>query len=152
MTGVVAPNSRLLKNSELQGMSFHRKSNEEIAIGFRPDQLMSYALNADSLHRYGSEHKILNLLNKAAALQQIKDVEVTSLSSERQRIVQEVSRLSRLGSFRQQVLFAYGQKCAITRVQLRLVDAAHILPVGDEIFGRLRDRGTSFLTTYRDSK
>ena len=32
--------------------------------------------------------------------------------------------------FRQRVLFAYGHRCAVTRVQLRLVDAAHILPVG----------------------
>jgi putative restriction endonuclease len=27
-------------------------------------------------------------------------------------------------------MFAYGNRCAVTRVQLRLVDAAHILPVG----------------------
>jgi putative restriction endonuclease len=30
------------------------------------------------------------------------------------------------------VLFAYGNRCAVARVQLRLVDAAHILPVGAE--------------------
>lgn len=119
-----------LKNAEMQGMSFHRKSNNEIAIGFRPDHLMNYALNCESLHRYGREHTVLGLLNKATALQEIKDVDVSSLSVERQRIVREVSRLSRVASFRQQVVFAYGQRCAVTRVQLRLVDAAHILPVG----------------------
>ncbi len=27
-------------------------------------------------------------------------------------------------------MFAYGSRCAVTRIQLRLVDAAHILPVG----------------------
>lgn len=27
-------------------------------------------------------------------------------------------------------LFAYGNRCAVTRIQLRLVEAAHILPVG----------------------
>ena len=32
--------------------------------------------------------------------------------------------------FRHRVPFAYGHRCAVTRVQLRLVDAAHILPVG----------------------
>ena len=41
-----------------------------------------------------------------------------------------MSRLSRAADFRQRVLFAYGNRCAVTRVQLRLVDAAHILPVG----------------------
>jgi putative restriction endonuclease len=38
--------------------------------------------------------------------------------------------MSRAADFRQRVLFAYGNRCAVTRVQLRLVDAAHILPVG----------------------
>lgn len=119
-----------LKKAELEGMSFHRKSNDEIAIGIRQDHLMAYALNAESLHRYGREGTVLKLLTKATALEEIKEVEVAPLSMERQRIVREVSRLSRVASFRQQVLFAYGQKCAVTRVQLRLVDAAHILPVG----------------------
>jgi len=45
-------------------------------------------------------------------------------------MVQTVSRLSRAANFRQQVLAAYGNRCATTRTQLRLVDAAHILPVG----------------------
>ncbi|MDI7268102.1 MAG: HNH endonuclease [Myxococcota bacterium] len=44
--------------------------------------------------------------------------------------MQTITRLSRLGSFRQQVLTAYGHRCAVTGVQLRLVDAAHVLPVG----------------------
>ncbi len=52
------------------------------------------------------------------------------LAQPRRQIVQEVRRLARLGSFRKQVLQAYGNRCAITRVQLRLIDAAHILPVG----------------------
>ena len=29
-------------------------------------------------------------------------------------------------------MLAYDQRCAVTRIQLRLVDAAHILPVGAE--------------------
>lgn len=69
-------------------------------------------------------------LNRATSFKRIQPKDVANLSVERQRVVQEVSRLSRLGSFRQQVLFAYGNRCAVTRVQLRLVDAAHILPVG----------------------
>lgn len=119
-----------LKRAEIDGLSFHRKSNDEIAVGIRPDQLMNYALNAESLHRFGKEGPVLKLLAKATALKPIEPADVQNLTVERKRIVQEVSRLSRLGSFRQQVLFAYGAKCAVTRVQLRLVDAAHILPVG----------------------
>src|SRR5271165_5589625 len=40
------------------------------------------------------------------------------------------NRSTRYTAFKQRVLFAYGNRCAVTRAQLRLVDAAHILPVG----------------------
>jgi len=120
----------VLRRSETEGLSFHRKSNAEIAIGIRPDQLMTYALNADLLHRYGREANIFRLLNRAVQLHEIPEEEVDGLSTERQRIVQTVSRLSRDASFRKQVVFAYGNRCAVTRMQLRLVEAAHVLPVG----------------------
>lgn len=50
-----------------------------------------------------------------------------------------VSRLSRDSDFRRKVTIAYDRRCAVTRMQLRLIDAAHILPVGakgssDEIY------------------
>lgn len=112
------------------GIAFDRKSNDEIAIGIRPDQLLNYALNANHLHKYGKEPATLRLLAKASSLQNIPSADLEGLSETRQRIVQTVSRLSRAANFRFQVLNAYGNRCAVTRAQLRLVDAAHILPVG----------------------
>jgi len=35
-------------------------------------------------------------------------------------------------SFRRKVVTAYERRCAVTRIQLELIDAAHILPVGIE--------------------
>lgn len=121
-----------LRRAEIDGLSFHRKSNDEIAVGIRPDMFVAYCFNASLLHRYGREANVLRLLNQASHLEQPAAQEVEVLSTQRQRVVQEVSRLSRLASFRQQVLFAYGNRCAVTRAQLRLVNAAHILPVGAE--------------------
>jgi putative restriction endonuclease len=121
---------QVLKHAETEGLSFHRKGNDEVAIGVRPDQFMLYALNAGPLHRYGREANVFRLLNRAVQLQEVPQRDVSSLSAERRRVVQTVSRLSRDASFRQQVLFAYGNRCAVTRMQLRLVEAAHILPVG----------------------
>jgi putative restriction endonuclease len=118
-----------LRRAETEGLSFHRKSNDEIAVGIRPDMFMAYAMNAQMLHRYGREANILRLLNQAVHEPPPQQA-VEPLSTERQRIITEVSRLSRAADFRQRVLFAYGSRCAVTRVQLRLVDAAHILPVG----------------------
>ncbi len=119
-----------LRKAETDGLSFHRKGNNEIAVGIRPDMLMAYAMNATVFHRYGREANILRLLNQAVHEPTIPAEEVEALSTERQRVIAEVSRLSREAGFRQRVLFAYGNRCAVTRVQLRLVDAAHILPVG----------------------
>jgi putative restriction endonuclease len=118
-----------LRRAETEGLSFHRKSNDEIAVGVRPDMFMAYAMNAQMLHRYGRESNVLRLLNQAVH-EPPSPQEVEPLSAARQRVVTEVSRLSRAADFRQRVLFAYGNRCAVTRVQLRLVDAAHILPVG----------------------
>src|ERR1700674_5816266 len=91
---------------------------------------MDYATNASVLHRYGRDANVLRLLNQAVHLQPIPAREIEVLSQERQRVVTEMRRWSREAGFRQRVLFAYGNRCAVTRVQLRLVDAAHILPVG----------------------
>lgn len=119
-----------LRRAETEGLSFHRKGNDEIAIGIRPDMFMAYVMNAEILHRYGSEANVLRLLNSAVQQQPLREREVELLTQERQHLIVAVSRWSRLSGFKQRVLFAYGNRCAVTRVQLRLVDAAHILPVG----------------------
>jgi putative restriction endonuclease len=72
------------------------------------------------------------LLTKATALEPISPAELESVTKKRQKIISRISRLAREGNFRQQVLNAYGNRCAVTRMQLRLVEAAHILPVGAE--------------------
>ncbi|MGH9683897.1 MAG: HNH endonuclease [Candidatus Acidiferrales bacterium] len=119
-----------LRQAETDGLSFHRKSNDEIAIGIRPDMFLAYAMNAEVLHRYGSEANVLKLLNKAVHQEPLGAKEMGVLTQERLRVVSEVSRWSRDAGFKQKVLFAYGNRCAVTRLQLRLVDAAHIFPVG----------------------
>ncbi len=119
-----------LQRAETEGLSFHRKSNDEVAIGIRPDMLVAYAMNATVLHRYGSEANVLRLLNRAVHREPLPARETEALTQERRRVVTDVSRWSREAGFKQSVLFAYGNRCAVTRLQLRLVDAAHIVPVG----------------------
>ena len=50
---------------------------------------------------------------------------MVKLAKERQRIVESVSRYARESSFGRQVMDAYGNRCAVTRAQLNLVDAAY---------------------------
>lgn len=117
-------------HSALQnGLSFVTKENDEIAIGVRSDQFLTYCLNVEPLHLYGAESNLTQLLTKAVELQEIPELDVLALTAERKLIVENVSRYSRNANFRKVVLSAYDNRCAVTRFQLRLVDAAHILPV-----------------------
>ncbi len=114
------------------GLSFTRKGNEEIAIGIRDDQFLVYALNASLFHREGASSGMPELLQQAVELQDIAPEDIGRLSEERVRVIQEVNRYSRDSTFRKRVITAYERRCAVTRMQLQLIDAAHILPVGVE--------------------
>jgi len=137
-----------LRRAETEGLTFHRKSNNEVAIGIRPDQLLVYAATAEAFHRYGSEAAVLPLLERAATGAEIRNRDVRALSTERRRLVEVTSRLSRLSSFKREVLFAYGHTCAVTRVQLQLVEAAHILPVGSPESADHVTNGIALSPTY----
>ncbi len=114
------------------GLSFTTKDNDEIAIGIRPDQLLLYCVNSEKLHKYGAESRITAMLTRAVELERIPDQEVSGLSIERRRIVENITKYARSANFRRLVLGAYDNRCSVTRAQLRLVDAAHILPVASE--------------------
>ncbi len=114
------------------GLAFHEKENREIAVAFRSDQFLNYIRNANILHQLGDDAPALDLVVRAAKSEEIVPQDIQSLPVERQRIVTNVSRYARDGSFRQRVLSAYEHRCAVTRAQLKLVDAAHILPVSVE--------------------
>ncbi len=128
---------RVVHQAQQDGLAFDRKDNLELAIGVRPDQLLNYIGHANDLHRHGADTRTFQPLEAVVAAPRLSieeeahlNAELDRLTQPRRKLVQEVQRLSRLAGFRRQVLFAYGSRCAVTRAQLRLVDAAHILPVG----------------------
>ncbi len=130
------------------GLSFARKGNDEIAVGFRPDQFLSYVLNSEVLHAEGADADMINLLSRAASLQPITSRDFRQLPKERQRIVSTVAKLSRDSAFARKVIVAYDRRCAVTRLQLRLIDAAHILPVGAEDSNDEVNNGLCLTPTY----
>lgn len=119
-----------LRTARHTGLTFSRKTNDEIAIGIRPDLFIDYTLHHHQLHRHGVNASDLRLLTMATQGQIIPPESLAPLPAIRQRLVQTVTRLSREANFREQVMRAYANRCAVTGIQLRLVDAAHILPVG----------------------
>ena len=121
-----------INSAKTDGWSFHTKTNDEIAVGIRPDLLLNYIADARILHKYGTNSQLLGLLNKAAKSEHLPDKDINKLAKNRQKVVREVSKLSRDAAFRKNVIDAYGSRCAVTKVQLRLLDAAHILPVASK--------------------
>ena len=136
-------------HSALQnGLSFVTKDNDEIAISIRPDQFLTYCLNAESLHLHGAQNDFAEILTKSAELQKIPKQDISSLTEDRKIIVENIRRYSRDANFRKSVLNAYDNRCAVTRMQLRLVDAAHILPVPSSVSSDHVTNGVALSPTF----
>lgn len=123
----------IVQQAEEEGLSFGRKSNDEITVGIRPDHFLAYAFNSGDMHEHGPA-----LLDDPSgpepSAEQYESPDLFASSTgevqePRDRITQEVSRYVREARFRKEVRRAYNHRCAVTGMQLGLVDAAHILPV-----------------------
>jgi len=80
----------------------------------------------------GADATVYHLLSRVGRLESVTEDEINKLPVDRRRIVKKLSHLVRDSHFRRKVTVAYDRKCCVTGLQLRLIDAAHILPVGAE--------------------
>lgn len=118
-----------LANAHTHAFSIHRRQNGEIVVAFRPEFLVDYAINSESLHKTGKAVEDLSLLN---SLDSLTDAQIGAVTNkERQVILSRIARKYRAHDFRRRVLGAYEHRCAVCGVQLELIDAAHIIPVAD---------------------
>lgn len=106
--------------------AFAKERTGEIAIVVRHDFLLTYVLNARAMHAFGEIPAGAKKLNSVVATH--GDLP-SAVPPERRREVVTVSRAVRAWDFGKRVLSAYGNSCAACDVQLRLIEAAHIVPV-----------------------
>ena len=109
--------------------SFQRRGNGETIVALVPDQMTNYISRQSQLHTLGrdefEETALSNLLiEEPETIAGFEQVPI-----ERQSMLTEVSRWARDRTFRDRVLRAYGHRCSVCLLQLRLVQAAHIVPV-----------------------
>lgn len=119
-----------LRKAYVNGIAPWTKDNDEIAVSFRPDFLVEYIRNLESLHAFGeSKHDLDVLENAVVEPNTVNDEVLSGIAATRQTALSNVVRKVRDNSFKSRVLTAYGNKCAFCGLQMKLVDAAHIVPV-----------------------
>jgi len=119
-----------LRKAHIKGVAPWIKDNQEIAIAFRPDFMVEYIRNLESLHSFGESDQDLEVLEEVTENpDEVNDTEISEVTVERQTAIISVKKKIRDNSFKSRVLTSYSYRCAFCGVQLKLIDAAHILPV-----------------------
>lgn len=121
-----------LRNAYVNGFSPCDKGNQELAIAFRPDFFVEYVRNLEALHDFGQQADDVAALDIVSKHPEMNDEDIHITDSVRKTIVISIRKRLRDSNFRERVLTAYGFRCAVCSTQLKLVDAAHIIPVQHE--------------------
>lgn len=139
-----------LLNAHKRAFAAYDRANGEIAIAFRPEFIVDYALNADRLHEQkGSVRDFIKLLNQVDTLSDSDISEVRN--EERREVIAIIKRKYREADFRFRVLAAYSSRCAMCGVQLDLVEAAHILPVAADGSTDETSNGVALCSLHHDA-
>ncbi len=120
-----------LAQAKTKGFFPQVRDNQEIAIAFRPDFFATYVQELEELHKTAQQPNEVRQLERIANTdieQEISDIP----PGPRKMVLEQINRKVRDARFRKNVLAAYGYRCAVSGIQLELVDAAHIVPVEHE--------------------
>ncbi len=113
-----------------RGLAVQQRGNREIVLAFRPELLITYIENQRALHGFAGDRHDIALLLAAGTGEEPPQQEMQTVPPERQRVIRMVATRRREANFRQRVLAAYNHSCAMCHLQLNLVEAAHVIPVG----------------------
>ena len=124
---------KYLISAQQLGLSFGIRGNQETVVCFSPDQFLNYALNPHNLHGITEKSENAetenNLSEQMIQEPSLMELNLNSVDETRREIIETTRKWSRQRDFRRRILSAYSNQCAICRVQLNLVEAAHIVPV-----------------------
>jgi putative restriction endonuclease len=119
-----------LRKAHINGIATMNKGNNEIAVAFRPDFFIHYVECLEEMHNFGESDADYEILEKILeSPDQINDRLIEQVSAPRKVVATIINRKLRDVSFTSRVLTAYGFACAFCGMQLKLVDAAHLVPV-----------------------
>lgn len=107
------------------------RDNQEIVVAFRPDFFATYVQELEELHKSAQQPEEMRQLETIANTEIEREIHDIP-AGPRKMVLQQINRKVRDARFRRNVLTAYGNRCAVSGMQLDLVDAAHIIPVDHE--------------------
>jgi putative restriction endonuclease len=117
-----------LQQAKELGIKPQIRHNREIAIAFRPDMAVTYLQSLEEIHGSADRTEDLQTLEEIVSSSPesiVKDIP----PGPRRVIMQQVQRKIRDARFRQNIMDVYDHRCAISGIQLDLLDASHIIPV-----------------------
>jgi putative restriction endonuclease len=125
-------NRQTLDSAKALGIASYRKQTGELAIAFVSEFFGVYVDQLVELHQLGATEQETSVLDQVAENPTaLSDSAIDAAVQNKPRAY--ALRLMRTAlrdfRFRRDVLEAYGHQCAMCSVQLRLVEAAHIIPV-----------------------
>jgi len=113
------------------GMAFAERQTaydrDEAVVAVRSDLLLYYAVNAVSIHVTADRPQVLALLTSPRFYSNPFE-EINKLPDEDQYVVRDIAKKIRDRKFTVAVYNAYDRRCAVSRIQLGLAQAAHIFP------------------------
>ena len=116
-----------LHGAHTNNSATHNRGNGELA--FHPEFLGSYMENLESLHQCGQSAQETKIDEIGTDPASVDDAQIAGdVAQERQYAVVSTKRALRDISVRDRILTAYGHRRAMCGVQLKLLDAAHVLP------------------------
>lgn len=122
----------LIHRAIQEGLSFGEWTNrfgfEEAMVGIRPDLFLDYAVDSYRIHDSAKKPEVRVLLSAPWFYVSAWD-EAEKLPNEDRIIVKDVVKKVRTRVFTRKVMLAYDNRCAVTRMKLGLVDAAHVFPL-----------------------
>ena len=143
-------NISAIERARQSGFGFHKRGNDEIVVLFTPDQLLNYIENQVDFHKSGESDQEIELLSESTQNEPPSE-ELEKIPEERQTLVRSVRTWVRQKGFRRRVLIAYGDQCAVCRVQLNLVQAAHIVPVHVDGSNDLTQNGLALCSNHHQA-
>lgn len=122
-----------MQSASTQGFAVHRKATSEMAVAFKPEFIGTYTQNLEALHDTGSKAAEADILARVAAKpEDVPETEIaTTVAEPRRYALMSTKRALRAIDFSDRVLKAYGNSCAFCGIQLKLLEAAHIVPVSE---------------------